>query len=126
MQVHILKQGHYLIVSLQTALADVDLAKLCDDLTEQVGIFRSKGVIIDVTVADVMDSFAVRTLRSLANMLKLRGAEIVIVGISPDVALAMVRLGLTLKNVPTALDLEEGLDFLDQQLKTKKMRGDNR
>jgi rsbT antagonist protein RsbS len=62
-----------------------------------------------------MDSFAVRTLRDIAHMARLRGAETVIVGIQPEVAFAMVQLGLTLKGIATALDLEEGLAFLDRQ-----------
>jgi rsbT antagonist protein RsbS len=115
MQVPILKQRDYLIASIQSALSDADLLGLRDDLVERVGRFRSKGVIVDVTVLDVMDSFAVRTLSALAHMIKLRGAETVIVGIQPDVAFAMVQLGLTLSTVATALDLEEGLAYLDQR-----------
>jgi rsbT antagonist protein RsbS len=61
-----------------------------------------------------MDSFASRTLRDLVHMIKLRGATTVIVGIQPEVAFAMVQLGLTLEGVATALDLEEGLAYLDQ------------
>ena len=68
-----------------------------------------------MTALDVMDSFASRTLRDLAHMIRLRGAETVIVGIQPEVALAMVQLGLTLEGVATALDLEEGLAFLNQK-----------
>jgi rsbT antagonist protein RsbS len=115
MEVPILKQGSYLIASIQSALSDADLTKLRDKLVAQVGRFRSRGVIVDVTAFDVMDSFAVRTISSLAHMIKLRGAETVIVGIQPDVAFAMVQLGLTLSGVPTALDLEEGLWFLDRE-----------
>lgn len=113
MQVPILKQGGYLIASIQSVLSDADLLRLRDDLAKRVGEFRSRGVIIDVTVLDVIDSFATRTLRAIAHMLKLRGAETVIVGIQPDVAFAMVQLGLTLEGVGTALDLEEGLTYLD-------------
>ena len=83
----------------------------------RVGRFRSRGVIVDVTALDVMDSFATRTMRSIAHMLKLRGAETVIVGIQPEVAFAMVQLGLTLEDVATALDLEEGLAYLNRGLK---------
>ena len=118
MQVPILKQGGYLIASIQSVLSDSDLVQLRDNLGERVGTYRSRGVIIDVTVLDVIDSFATRTLRAIAHMLKLRGAETVIVGIQPDVAFAMVQLGLTLEGVGTALDLEEGLAYLD--LKTKR------
>ena len=78
---------------------------------------------MDVTVLDVMDSFASRTLRDLAHMTRLRGAETVIVGIQPEVAFAMVQLGLTLEGVDTALDLEEGLLFLDKKTKRHTSRG---
>src|SRR5712691_6237996 len=117
MHVPILKQRDYLIASVQSALSDEDLLRLRDDLSDQVGQYRSRGVIIDVTVLDVVDSFATRTLRGVALMLKLRGAETVIVGLQPDVAFAMVQLGLTLEGVGTALDLEEGLAFLDAKAK---------
>ena len=115
MEVPILKQSHYLIASIQAALTDADLLHLRDALAEKVGRFRSRGVIVDVTALDVMDSFASRTLRDLAHMIRLRGAETVIVGIQPEVALAMVQLGLTLEGVATALDLEEGLAFLNEK-----------
>jgi rsbT antagonist protein RsbS len=68
--------------------------------------------VLDVGALDVIDSFAARTLRSIAHMVKLRGARAVIVGIQPDVAFAMVQLGLTLEDVETALDLDEGLEQL--------------
>ncbi len=124
MQVPILKQGGYLIASIQSVLSDADLVQLRDNLGARVGTYRSRGVIIDVTVLDVIDSFATRTLRAIAHMLKLRGAETVIVGIQPDVAFAMVQLGLTLEGVGTALDLEEGLAYLDQ--KTKRAPADGK
>jgi rsbT antagonist protein RsbS len=120
MQVPILKQGDYLIASIQSVLSDADLLQLRDNLGERVGKFRSKGVIIDVTVLDVIDSFATRMLRTIAHMLKLRGAETVIVGIQPDVAFAMVQLGLTLEGVGTALDLEEGLIYLNSLLTKRR------
>ena len=123
MHVPVLKQGDYLIASVQSVLSDADLVELRDDLADRVGQFRSRGVIIDVTVLDVIDSFATRTLRAVAHMLKLRGAETVIVGIQPDVAFAMVQLGLTLEGVGTALDLEEGLAYLDRLAKKPVKHG---
>lgn len=115
MAVPILKQSHYLIATIQAALTDADLVQLRDALVDRVGKFRSRGVIVDVTSLDVLDSFASRTLRDLAYMIRLRGAQTVIVGIQPDVAFAMVQLGITLEDVATALDLEEGLAFLDKK-----------
>lgn len=112
MSVPILKQGDVLIASVQSALTDQDLLQLRDDLANKVGRFRSRGVIIDVTALDVMDSFATRTLRTLAAATRLRGAETIVVGIQPGVAIALVQLGMTLEGVSTALDLEEGLELL--------------
>lgn len=114
MRVPILKQGDYLIASVQSSLSDDELLKLRDDLVTKVSQVRAKGVIIDVTVLDVMDSFATRILRDIAQMIKLRGAPTVVAGIQPDVALAMVQLGLSLGDLETALDLEEGLALLDE------------
>lgn len=116
MAVPILKQSDYLIATVQSALADQDFIQLRDALVEKVGKFRSRGVIVDVTALDVLDSFASKILRDLAYMIRLRGAKTVIVGIQPDVAFAMVQLGITLADVSTALDLEEGLTFLDDKL----------
>jgi len=122
MRVPILKQRDCLIASIQSVLSDEDLIGLRDDLAAQVGRYRSRGVIIDVTVLDVIDSFATRTLRAIAHMLKLRGAETVIVGIQPDVAFTMVQLGLTLEGVGTALDLEEGLAYLEERQSKRDYR----
>src|ERR1700746_3695772 len=119
-EVPILKQGEFLIATFQAALSDADLENLRRGLLQQVVRFRSRGVIVDVTAMDVMDSFASRTLREIAHMIRLRGAETVIVGIQPEVAFAMVQLGLTLEGVATALDLEEGLAYLNQKFKTMK------
>ena len=119
MEVPILKQGPYLIASIQSALSDRDLMQLREALVAQVGKLRSQGVIVDVTALDVMDSFATRTLRDIAYMIRLRGAEMVIVGIQPEVAFALVRLGLKLEGVSTALDLEEGLFYLDRVIRSR-------
>jgi rsbT antagonist protein RsbS len=115
--VPILKQGDYLIASIQAALSDQEVLALRDDLLERAGQHRSRGIIVDVTALDVMDSFAARSLRGIAHMANLRGAQTVMVGIQPEVAFAMVQLGLNLEGVHTALDLEEGLAFLDQLIK---------
>ena len=113
MPVPILKQGHVLIASMQEALTDAALVQLRDDLSERVGRLRASAVIVDVTSLDVLDSFATRTIRGIAYTAKLRGARTVVVGIQPEVAFAMVQLGLTLDGVETALDLEEGMALVD-------------
>ena len=111
--VSILRQGPYLIASVHTALDDSEMIRFQQDLIGQIGAYRSRGVVIDVAALDVLDSFATKTLRNIAEMARLRGAETVIVGIQPDVAIAMVRLGLGTGNVLTALDLEEALEHLN-------------
>src|SRR5919108_6615966 len=102
MAVPILKQGVFLIASVQSAMTDGDAVQLQDDLMAQVGRYRAKGIIIDVTMLDVMDSFAARSFRTIAHMTRLRGAETVLVGIQPDVAFSMVQLGMTMEDVSTA------------------------
>ncbi len=111
--VSILRQGAYLIASIHTALDDSQLLRFQTDLIHRIGHHRCRGVIIDVAALDVLDSFASRTLRNVAEMARLRGAVTVIVGIQPDVAFAMVTLGMGTGSVRTALDLEEGLDYLN-------------
>jgi rsbT antagonist protein RsbS len=117
--VSILRQGSWLIASIHTALDDTEMVRFREDLIEQIGRYRSKGVVIDVAALDVLDSFGAHTLRTIAEMARLRGAETVIVGIQPDVAFAMVALGMGTGTVQTALDLEEGLAHLD----SKRTRG---
>lgn len=121
MLVSILRQGNFLIASIHTALDDAELLRFQQDVVAQIGKHRSRGVIIDVAALDVMDSFGSRSLRDLAHASRLRGAETVIVGIQPDVAFAIVQLGMSL-DVHTALDLEEGLNLLEQ-LTTGDRRG---
>src|SRR5260370_7769366 len=100
MPVPILKQGEYLIASIQSTLSDVELVQLQRELVERVKRFRSRGVIVDVTVMDVLDSFACRTLRTIADILTLCGAETVIVGIAPHAPFPSAQLALTLENIP--------------------------
>lgn len=111
--VSILRQGAYLIASIHTALDDTQMERFREDLIEQIGRHRSRGVIIDVAALDVLDSFGARTLRTIGEVARLRGAVTVIVGIQPDVAFAMVSLGMSTGTLTTALDLEEGLEFLE-------------
>jgi rsbT antagonist protein RsbS len=120
MPVPILKQGAILIASVQSALTDSDAERLRYDLMERVSRFRAQGIIVDVTAIDVMDSFAARSLRTIAHMTRLRGADTVIVGLQPEVAFAMVQLGLAFDDMNTALDLEEGLALLNRERRVGK------
>jgi rsbT antagonist protein RsbS len=118
LRVPILTQASYLIASIYTALDDSQLRRFRDELLELIGRNRSRGVIIDVGALDLIDSFACHTLRTIAQVARLRGAETVVVGVRPDVAFTMVRLGATLEYLATALDLEEGLELLAHTVDT--------
>ncbi len=113
MLVSVLRQGDFLIASIHTALDDEEMVRFQHDVVERIGRERSRGIIVDVAALDVLDSFGSRCLRNLAHMARLRGAETVIVGIRPDVAFAMLQLG-THHEIHTALDLEEGLERLEE------------
>jgi rsbT antagonist protein RsbS len=112
--VAILRQGDYLIASIQSDLTDSQVVRLRDDLTERVGAHRVRGIIVDVAALDVIDSFVARSLRSIAVTAKLRGAETVVVGIQPDVAIAMVQFSLNLEPLRATLDLDEARALLDR------------
>jgi rsbT antagonist protein RsbS len=111
--VAILRQGNYLIASIQGDLSDREVLALRDELSERVGMYRARGVIVDVGPLDVIDSFVARSLRSIAVIAGLRGARTVIAGIQPDVAIAMVQFDLNLEPLRAALDLDEALALLD-------------
>lgn len=110
----ILRQSSYLIASIHTALDDSQLMRFKEDLVQRIGHDRARGVVVDVAALDVLDSYASRTLRDIGEMARLRGAATVIVGIQPEVAFAMVQLGMNTGSVVTALDLEEGIATLDR------------
>lgn len=110
--VAILPQGQYLIAAVQGDLSDSEILALRDDLAERVGRHRIRGIVVDVTTLDVIDSFVARALRDLAVTARLRGAETIIVGIQPDVAIAMVHFQLNLAPLQTALDLDEAFSLL--------------
>ena len=114
MSVSVLRQGGYLIASIQSDLSDSQVLALRDDLAERVGRDRIRGIVIDVSALDVMDSFVARSLRSVALTTKLRGVETVLVGIQPDVAIAIVQFNLDLDPLQAVLDLDEAVALLDR------------
>jgi rsbT antagonist protein RsbS len=115
MSIPILRQGDCLIAFIQPSVSDDEWLELHREMGERVRAHRARSVVVDVSGLDVLDSFATRMLRSIGQMARLGGADAVIVGIAPDVAYAMVQLGLTLQDLDTALDLEEGLARLRQR-----------
>ncbi|MGC2655179.1 MAG: STAS domain-containing protein [Mycobacterium sp.] len=120
MPVPILKQGQILIATVRSALTDSETDLFRERLMARVTQSRALGIILDVTAIDVLDSFAARSLQTIARMTRLRGAVTVIVGLQPEVAFAMVQLGLAFDDMHTALDLEEGLALLNKQLRLDK------
>jgi rsbT antagonist protein RsbS len=106
MSVAILREGDLLIASIQSDLSDSEVIALRDDLTRMAGKHRARGIVIDVAALEVIDSFVARALRAIVLSARLRGAETVIVGIQPDVAIAMVQFRLNLEPLRAALDLD--------------------
>jgi rsbT antagonist protein RsbS len=123
MPVPILKQGPILIATVQNALSDSDTELFRERLMQTVTEYRAQGIVVDVTAIDVLDSFAARSLQTVARMTSLRGAHTVIVGLQPEVAFAMVQLGILFEDMDTALDLEEGLALLNRRLASRKSIG---
>jgi rsbT antagonist protein RsbS len=114
MSVAVLRQGDYLIASIQSDLSDTEVTQLRTELTDLIGKFRTRGLVIDVAALDVIDSFVTRALRAIILSARMRGAHAVIVGISPDVAIAMVQFRLNLEPLRVALDLDEATALLDR------------
>jgi rsbT antagonist protein RsbS len=113
MSVAILRQDEYLIASIQSDLSDSEVIELRHELAELVGRHRARGIVIDVSALDVIDSFVARSLRAIVLTARLRGASTVIVGIQPDVAIAMVQFHLNLAPLRVALDLDAATTLLD-------------
>jgi rsbT antagonist protein RsbS len=114
MSVAIMRQGDAVIAAIQSDLTDAQVLALRDDLSERVGEHRIRSIIIDVSALDVIDSFVARSLRAMAITGRLRGAETLVVGIRPDVAIAMAHFDLNLAPLHTATDLDEGLRLLSR------------
>jgi len=123
MSVAILRQGDYLIASIQSDLSDSEILALRDDLSERIGRLRCRGLVVDVSALEVIDSFVARALRQIAVTARLRGAETVIVGIQPDVAVAMVQFRLNMEPLRATLDLDEALELLDRRTGGRRADG---
>lgn len=115
-RVPILKLGRYLIVALEDELTDTGWSRFRDDVVRGASENRSRGVVIDIGSMEVMDSYATRVLDGIARVLRLRGAETVVVGVRPGVAFAMAQLGLRLDSAGKALDLDAGLIELERRV----------
>ncbi len=111
-RVPILKVGEFLLVSIQVDMHDRLAMSLQDDLSNLIISSRSQGVLIDISTLEIVDSFVGRMLGNIASIARTLGAEAVVVGMRPAVAITIVELGLSLHNVRTALSVESGMEML--------------
>jgi Anti-anti-sigma regulatory factor (antagonist of anti-sigma factor) len=111
-RIPILKMGRFLLVSIQVDMDDRTAMTLQDDLTGRIVKDGAKGVLIDISSLDVVDSFIGRMLANTAAMARILDAETVVVGMQPSVAITLVELGLSLKGVRSALNIERGMELL--------------
>ena len=115
-KIPILKMGHFLLVTIQVDLYDKLALSLESDLIEKISQHGSNGVLIDISAVSIVDSFMGRILGNIAQMSKVLDAETVVVGMQPAVAITLVELGLPLKGVLTALDVEKGMELLNKRI----------
>jgi rsbT antagonist protein RsbS len=115
--------GQFLLVTIQVDMHDRLALALQDDLTNQIRETGARGVLIDISALDVVDSFIGRTIGNIAAMARVLDAETVVTGMRPAVAITLVELGLSLKGVRTALDVERGMELLRRATATDKGRG---
>ena len=119
-RIPILKMGEYLLVTIQVDMHDRLAMTLQDDLTAKIVSSRAKGVLIDISALEMVDSFIGRMLGDTAAMSRVLDAETVVVGMRPAVAITLVELGLSLAGVRTALNVERGMDLLKERIKERR------
>jgi len=117
-RIPILKMGDCLLVTIQVDMHDRLAMRLQEDLTDQVAAIRARGVLIDISALDVVDSFIGRMLSNIASMSRVLDAKTVVVGMRPSVAITLVELGLSLPGVSTALDVDKGMALIRAALDT--------
>jgi rsbT antagonist protein RsbS len=122
-RIPILRIGDYLLVSIQVDMHDRLAMSLQDDLTGRIAATQARGVLIDISSLEVVDSFIGRTLGNIAAMSRVLDAETVLVGMQPAVAITLVELGMSLDGIRTALDVDKGLDLLRKAVNAKEANG---
>jgi rsbT antagonist protein RsbS len=115
-RIPILKMGQFLLVSIQVDMHDKLALTLHDDLTDKIVRTQAKGVLIDISALEIVDSFIGRMLANIAAMARILDAQTVVVGMQPSVAITLVELGLTLNGIRTALSVERGMTLLQQEI----------
>jgi rsbT antagonist protein RsbS len=119
-RIPILKMGAYLLVTIQVDMHDQLAMTLQDDLTQRIVSSRAKGVLIDISALEMVDSFIGRMLADIAAMSRVLDAATVVVGMRPAVAITLVELGLSLPGVRTALDVERGMALLKDRIESAR------
>jgi rsbT antagonist protein RsbS len=115
-RIPILKMGQFLLVTIQVDMHDQLAMTLQDDLTSRIAKERSRGVLLDISALDVVDSFIGRMIANISSMARVLDAETVVVGMQPAVAITLVELGLPLEGVHTALNVEKGMALLQRRI----------
>lgn len=123
-RIPILKVGSLLLVTIQVDMHDQLALSLQDDLTARIVRDRARGVLIDISALDVVDSFIGRMLGNIASMARVLDAETVVVGMQPSVAITLVELGLSLPGIRTALNVDRGMELLRQAAADGDLAGD--
>ena len=113
-QIPVLKLGDYLLVSIQVELHDELALRLQDDLTEMLSRTHAKGVLIDISALEIVDSFIGRSLAQIAGIARIMDAITVLVGMRPAVAITLVELGMSLTGIRTALNIDKGMKLLSE------------
>ncbi|MFF7707123.1 STAS domain-containing protein [Pseudomonas sp. NPDC007930] len=115
-KIPILKMGNYLLLSIQVDMHDQLALDLQEDLTEQIVRHNAKGVLIDISALEIVDSFIGRMLSHIANVSRILDARVIVVGMQPAVAITLVELGLSLEGIATALNVEKGMRWLERNV----------
>jgi rsbT antagonist protein RsbS len=122
-RIPILRMGDFLLVTIQVDMHDRLVMTLLDDLTERIAATGARGVLIDISSLDMVDSFIGRMLGNIAGMGRVLDAETVVVGMQPAVAITLVELGLSLAGIRTALNVEKGMALLRAALRPRRKEG---
>ena len=124
-RIPILRIGSYLLVTIQVDMHDKLALTLQDDLTERISSVNAKGVLIDISSLEIVDSFIGRTLANIASMARVLDAETVVVGMQPAVAITLVELGMSLPGIRTALNVESGMEYLRETVGSREESDDD-
>lgn len=122
-RIPILKMGGFLLITIQVDMHDCLAMTLQNDVTDMIVKTRARGVMIDISMLDMVDSFIGRMLGSIASMSRILDAETVVVGMQPAVAITLVELGLSLTGVRTALNVDKGMELLRSSIERKEANG---